>query len=168
LAGMTVHTYCRSIFRIVFFVSALANCSAQDGGISAKTMEVPETVMAKRLEHIVAPKLPAGAIQKCSNAMVILKVTVDEKGKVSDAEFVSGFDELKDSAMVAIKEWTYKPYEHHGHAIAVHTSVSIFYLGDGESFPVYMPDGKGGVKGGNMTPLAPGCGSGPVIKRTPG
>jgi hypothetical protein len=164
---MTVHACLRSMFRLVLFVFALAHCSAQDGGTSAKAVEVPETVMAKRLDHVVPPKLPEGAIQKCSNAMVILKVAVDEKGKVSGAEFVSGFDELKDSAMAAIKEWTYKPYEHHGHAIAVHTSVSIFYLGDGESFPVYMPDGKGGVKGGNMIPLPPGCGSGPVIKRIP-
>ena len=167
MAGMTVHAYFRSMLRLVLFVSAMANCFAQDGGISAKAVEVPETVMAKRLDHVVAPKLPEGAIKKCSNAMVILKVAVDEKGKVSDAEFVSGYDELKDSAMVAIKEWTYKPYEKHGHAIAVRTSVSIFYLGDGESFPVYMPDGKGGVKGGNIIPLPPECGSGPVIKRTP-
>jgi TonB family protein len=155
------------MFRLVLVASALANCSAQVA-TSAKAVEVSETAMAKRLDHVVAPKLPEGAIQKCSNAMVILRVVVDENGSVSDEEFVSGFDELKDSAMTAIKQWSYKPYEKHGHAIAVHTSVSIFYLGDGESFPVYLPDGKGGVKGGNMIPLPPGCGSGPVIKRTPG
>jgi hypothetical protein len=164
---MTVHAYLRSMLRLALFVPALAHSSAQEGGTSAKAVEVSETVMAKRLDHIVAPKLPEGAVGKCSNAMVILKVTIDENGKVRDEEFVSGFGELKDSAMTAIKQWTYKPYEQHGNAIAVHTRVSIFYLGDGESFPVYSPDGKGGVKGGNMIPLPPGCGSGPVIKRSP-
>jgi hypothetical protein len=124
----------------VLFASALDHCSAQDSGASAKAVEVSEIVMAKRLDHVVAPKLPVGAIGKCSNAMVMLKVTIDENGKVSDDEFVSGYDELKDSAMTAIRQWTYKPYEQRGNAIAVQTRASIFYLGDGESFPVYSPD----------------------------
>jgi hypothetical protein len=164
---MTVHAYLRSMLGPVLFVATLAHCSAQDGGTSAKSVEVSEIDMAKRLDHVVAPKLPEGAIGKCSNAMVMLKVSIDENGKVSDEEFVSGYVELKDSTMTAIKQWTYKPYEQHGNAIVVHTRVSIFYLGDGESFPVYSPDGKGSVKGGNMIPLPPGCGSGPVIKRSP-
>ncbi|HEY0796937.1 MAG TPA: energy transducer TonB [Acidisarcina sp.] len=135
--------------------------------VATPALEVPESVMAAGLEHVSAPTLPKGTIGKCSNAIVVLKVSIDKSGKVSDQDFVSGFEELKDSALAAIKDWTYKPYEQHGKAVAVQTTASIFYLGDGESFPVYSPNGKGGVKGGNMLPLPPGCGSGPTIKRTP-
>lgn len=97
----------------------------------------------------------------------MLRVDVDENGKVSKVTFVSGFDELREPSLAAVKQWVYEPYRQHGHAIAVETNVSIFYLGDGESFPMYSPNGKGGVKGGNALPLPPGCGAGPQIKRVP-
>jgi hypothetical protein len=155
----------RSLIWSVLVASTLTYCFAQDGGTRPKAVEVPETEMAKRLSNVVPPKLPEGAIGKCSNALVMLKVTIDEGGKVSSEEFLSGFSELRDSAMTAIEQWTYKPYKQHGHPTAVQTRVSVFYLGDGESFPMYSPNGKGGVKSGNMIPLPPGCGSGPIIKR---
>jgi hypothetical protein len=156
-----------SLDRIALLSLLCLPCFAQDGGTPAKAVEVPEIVMAKRLSHVVAPELPKGAIGKCSNALVMLKITVNENGTVGDEEFVSGFSELKESAMTAIKQWTYKPYDQHEKIIAVHTQVSVFYLGDSESFPMYSPDGKGGVKGGNIIPLPPECGSGPAVKRSP-
>jgi len=131
-----------------------------------KAIDVPEKEMAKRLVHMVAPKLPEGAIGKCSNALVMLHVTIDGQGKVINEEFLSGYDTLKDSALAAVKEWTYKPYEQQGSSTAVRTRVSIFYLGDGQSFPMYSPDGEGGVKGGDSLPLPSGCGIGPTIKRS--
>ncbi|HEX4311765.1 MAG TPA: energy transducer TonB [Acidobacteriaceae bacterium] len=97
--------------------------------------------------------------------MVVLKVQIDETGKVKDATFESGFDELRAPSLTAVKQWTYKPYEQNRHAVSVETRISIFYLGDGESFPMYSPNGKGGVKGGKFLPLPPGCGPGPTIKR---
>ena len=97
----------------------------------------------------------------------MLKVTVDDNGKVTDVEATSGYDELKDPSLKVVKQWTYKPFVHKGRAIAVSSRVSIFYLGDGESFPMYSPNGMGGVKGGNMLPLPPGCGTGPTIVRKP-
>jgi TonB family protein len=128
-------------------------------------LEIPEKIVAGRLLSTVAPKMPEGSLKRCSNALVMLKITIDANGKVKDAAVLSGYDELKDSSVAAVKQWTYKPFEQSGHTIAVSTRVSLFYLGDGESFPMYSPDGKGGVKGGNMLPLPPGCGSGPTIMR---
>lgn len=106
-------------------------------------------------------------MKQCSNALVMLKITVDESGKVTDAEVTSGFDELKNPSLSAVRQWTYSPYQQNGRAIPVSTRVSLFYLGDGESFPMYLPDGKGGVKGGTILLLPPGCGTGPAIVREP-
>ena len=39
----------------------------------------------------------------------MLKVSIDENGKVSSEEFLSGYSDLRDSALTAIKQWTYKP-----------------------------------------------------------
>jgi TonB family protein len=164
---MKLHISIRSLICSVLVVSVLPRCLAQDATTSRKAVQVPETEMAKRLLNVVAPKLPEGALLKCSNALLMLKITIDETGKVSDAEVRSGYAELRESAITAIKQWTYKAFEQHGNAIAVRTQVSIFYLGDGEFFPMYSPDGKGGFKGGNMIPLPPGCGAGPTIKRQP-
>ena len=123
--------------------------------------------MAANLLSSPAEQMRDGFLKRCSNALVILKATVDGNGKVTDVEVTSGYDELKEPSLRAVKQWTYKPFLHKGRAIAVSSRVSLFYLGDGESFPMYSPDSRGGVKGGNMLPLPPGCGSGPTIVRRP-
>jgi len=164
---MKLYAIVRSFVWSGTVLCTLTTCRGQDATTSRKPIEVPETEMAKRLANAVAPELPKGALRECSNALVMLRITIDESGSVISEEFVSGFSEFNESATAAVKQWTYKPYEKHGHAVAVQTRVSIFYLGDGESFPMYSPDGKGGVKGGNTLPLPPGCGPGVVVKRTP-
>ncbi len=141
---------------------------AQTAATHPDATNIPEPEMAKRLLKVVAPKLPEGALKiRCSNAMVMLKVSIDETGRVTEAHATSGYDELKEPSITAVRQWTYKPFEKKGHALPVQTQVSIFYLGDGETFPMYQPDGRGGVKGGMMLPLPPECGPGPTIKRMP-
>jgi hypothetical protein len=149
-------------------IAAYAGSHAQDTTAPSKPTAAPEKVMAARLQNVVPLTVSKPPLaNKCSNAMVMLKLDIDETGKVRDATFDSGFDELREPSLAAVKQWTYKPYEQNGKAIPVETRVAIFYLGDGESFPMYSPDGKGGVKGGNLLPLPPGCGPGPTIRRPP-
>ena len=94
-------------------------------------------------------------------------VFVDADGKVSKVEFESGCSELKKPALAAVRGWTYKPYMVGGAPTAVRTQVSILYLGDGRASPTYVPDGKGGTKGGNTLPLPPGCGPAIQITKAP-
>jgi hypothetical protein len=150
---------------VLLLPSAL--CAAQNEATVAAPPEIPEKVMAAHLLSSPAGKLPEGFLKRCSNALVMLKITVDESGKIMDEEVTSGYSELKDPSLKAVRQWIYKPYEQNGRAIPVSSRVSLFYLGDGESFPMYSPDGKGGVKGGNMLPLPPGCNTGPTILRVP-
>jgi hypothetical protein len=158
------------LFRVALIISIamIPVCLAQDATAPSSPLVVPEKVMAARLSNFVVPVVSKPPLtNRCSNALAMLTVDVDQGGRVSNVTFLSGFEELRDSAMTAVKQWVYRPYKQHGHAIAVETRVSIFYLGDGESFPMYSPDGRGGVKGGNALPLPPGCGAGPQIKRVP-
>jgi hypothetical protein len=152
---------------LVLLLPSYALSAAQSESKVAVPPEIPEKVMAAHLLSSPAAKLPEGFLKRCSNALVMLKITVDESGKIMDEEVTSGYDELKDPSLKAVRQWTYKPYEQNGRAIPVSSRVSLFYLGDGESFPMYSPDGKGGVKGGNMLPLPPGCNTGPTIVREP-
>jgi hypothetical protein len=152
---------------LVLLMPCYAFCAPQGESPGAEPYQIHEKVMAAHLLSSPAAKLPEGFLKRCSNALVMLRVTVDESGKSIDEEVTSGYDELKDPSLVAVRQWTYKPYEQNGRAIPVRSRVSLFYLGDGESFPMYSPDGKGGVKGGNLLPLPPGCGTGPSIVRAP-
>jgi hypothetical protein len=157
----------RVLRALVLLLPPCVLCAAQSESNVAALPEIPEKVMAAHLLSSPAAKLPEGFLKRCSNALVMLKITVDESGKIMDEEVTSGYDELKDPSLKALKQWTYKPYEQNGRAIPVRSRVSLFYLGDGESFPMYSPDGKGGVQGGNMLPLPPGCNTGPTIVRVP-
>jgi hypothetical protein len=131
-----------------------------------KPLTIPEKTMAARLQTYETPPLSEPtSTNLCSSALAIVRVVVDTDGKVSSADYVSGFPELKDPALAAVRRWSYKPYVVEGKPVVVETQASVFYLGDGESMPMYVPDGKGGTKGGNLIPLPPSCGPGPQIKR---
>jgi TonB family protein len=164
---MLSRTSVRLLVGLGLLLPSYALCAPQNDGTIAAPLEIQERVLAAHLLSNPAAKEPDGFLKRCSNAMVMLKITVDESGKVIDAEVTSGYDELKGPSLSAVRQWTYSPYQQNGHAVPVSSRVSLFYLGDGESFPMYSPDGKGGVKGGNMLPLPPGCGVGPTIVREP-
>ena len=139
-----------------------ASPMAQD----TKPFVVPEKTMAARLQTYETPTLSKPtSTNRCSNAMAVVHVVIDTDGKVRSADYVSGYSELKDPALAAVARWSYEPYSVDGKPVVVETRASVFFLGDGESMPMFVPDGKGGVKGGNMIPLAPGCVPGPQIKR---
>jgi hypothetical protein len=75
----------RSIRVWPLLLLATSPCFTQESRHDAKAVVVPEKVMAALLSHFKAPKPPEGVPvlgKRCSNALVILKVTIDErKGK---------------------------------------------------------------------------------------
>jgi Gram-negative bacterial TonB protein C-terminal len=131
-----------------------------------KPIVVPEKTMAARLQTYETPSLSKPtSTNRCSHALAVVHVVVDADGKLSSADYVSGYSELKDPTLAAVRGCSYKPCSVDGKPVVVETQASVFYLGDGESMPMYMPDGKGATKGGNIIPLPSGCGPGPQIKR---
>ena len=168
-------TFCREVYcpamtsmsipflTLFLFLGAQVRLAvAQD----TRVVTVPEKVMAARLQNYETPLLSKPPLaNRCSNALAVVHVVVDVNGNVSSADYVSGFPELESPALAAVRRWSYKPYSVDGRPVIVDTKASVFYLGDGESIPMYVPDQKGGTKGGNMIPLPPGCGKGPQIKR---
>jgi hypothetical protein len=155
-------------FVVGAFGLLLFNAVAFSVGQGAKAISVPEKTMAARLLTYATPSLPKpSSTNHCSNALAVVHVVVDVDGKVKSVDFLSGFAELREPALTAVKQWSYKPYMVDGQPVAVETKASIFYLGDGEALPMFVPDGKGGTKGGNALPLPPDCGRGPQIKLQP-
>ena len=123
--------------------------------------------MAAHLLSSPAAKLPEGFLKRCSNALVMLKITVDESGKIMDEEVTSGYDELKDPSLKAVRQWTYKPYEQNGRAITVSSRVHFSTSEMANHFQCIRRMERAEFKGGNMLPLPPGCNTGPTIVRAP-
>lgn len=154
-----------SLFLHIACACALVRVAAMGQEIpeSHQFLKVPSQEMAARLLTSAAPESPKMA--KCSNRMVTLDVVIDENGDVSNLRVLSGFEGFKQSALAAVKHWTYKPYLEDGVPTSVETTVQVFYPGTGKPGPLFVPDGKGGVKGGDFLPLPPECG--PPIKVQP-
>ncbi|WP_162601895.1 energy transducer TonB [Occallatibacter savannae] len=145
----------------LFFCQQAIFTVAQD----TRPLDIPEKAMAALLLSHETPPLSASPLKRCSNALVVVRVLVDAEGKVNKADFESGYSELKDSALAAVRRWTYRPYMVSGKPTPVRTQASILYLGDGQALPMHAPDGKGGTKGGNTLPLPAGCGPAIQIKK---
>jgi TonB family protein len=139
--------------------------SAQEVPESPQVLKVSAKVMAARLLTTVTPEAPV--TPKCSNRMVTLDVVVGEEGRVSSLKVLGGFEEYRQSALAAVKQWVYKPYLENGVPTSVETTVQVFYPGTGNPGPLLVPDGKGGVKGGDFLPMPPECGPPIRIKPTP-
>ncbi len=94
--------------------------------------------MAARLQTYETPTLSKPPLAgRCSNALAVVHVVVGADGKVSNTGYVSGFEELKDPTLAAVRRWSYKPYTVGDNPVVVETQASVFYLGDGESMPMY-------------------------------
>jgi TonB family protein len=159
----------RSFLSFFFLLAtfAVSVCRGQETSESRQILKVSAHVMAARLLTTVTPEPPKKPMAKCSNAMVTLDVVIGEDGKVSILKVLGGFEEFRESAMTAVKQWTYKPYLVNEVPTSVETEVLVFYPSVGAAGSLFVPDGNGGVKGGKFLPMPPECGPPISIKPTP-
>lgn len=137
--------------------------AGQETSESQQILKVSPQVMAARLLTSVTPE--ELEMPKCSNRMVTLDVVIGEDGRVRSLKVLGGFEGFKQSAVAAVKQWTYKPYLENGVPTFVETTVLVFYPSTGKPGSLFVPDGKGGAKGGDFLPMPPECG--PAIKVKP-
>jgi periplasmic protein TonB len=79
----------------------------------------------KRLAYSVAPKVPAESSSGGGEGTVVLKAVVDENGKVAGLRLVEGNAALANAAILAVKQWRYRPYVRDGKAQAFQTVVIV-------------------------------------------
>jgi protein TonB len=79
----------------------------------------------KRLIHSVPPKYPAEARSRGAQGTIVLKIVVDENGKVASVGLVEGNAALANSAIEAVKQWRYRPYERDGKGLSFQTVVIV-------------------------------------------
>jgi TonB family protein len=63
----------------------------------------------ENLLHGALPEYPRRAIEQHVEGDVLLDLTIDERGEVSDARVLSGPDELRRAALESVLQWHYSP-----------------------------------------------------------
>jgi TonB family protein len=152
-------------FLFLWCLLATVTGASQETSVQQQVLKVSAQAMAARLLTTVVPE--SVKMPKCSNRMVTLDVVIDEDGKVKSIKVLGGFEEFRESAIKAVKQWIYKPYLESGIPVSVETTVMVFYPSVGAPGSFFVSDGKGGVTGGKFLPMPPECGPPIQIKPTP-
>ncbi len=99
-----------------------------EGNDSRKdAVRVGSRVMESKLIRKVDPVYPEPAKRARVSGNVIVQVTVNEAGDVSDAQVVNGHPLLNDAAIAAVRQWKYNPTLLDGNPISVVTTVTVIF-----------------------------------------
>ncbi|MGA8501819.1 MAG: energy transducer TonB [Candidatus Sulfotelmatobacter sp.] len=88
-------------------------------------VRVSEGVSSGLLVHKVKPVYSPEAKQAHVKGTVLLRVLIDEEGRVADLRLISGPKELAPAAVNAVQQWRYRPYLLMGNPVQVDTEVSV-------------------------------------------
>lgn len=101
--------------------------SGDDSPKSKSPHTVPAGEMAGNLIAKVSPIYPADAKKAKIQGKVVLNAIIGKDGTVQNLTVVSGPNELQQSALDAVRRWTYKPFLLDGEPVEVKTTVNVSY-----------------------------------------
>jgi protein TonB len=94
-------------------------------GGEGRPARVSGGVMAGHLLNKVQPAYPQDAKDAKGSGAVVMVAKIDKTGKVVDLKAVSGPEILRERALAAVRQWTYKPYLLNGEPVFVQTTVTV-------------------------------------------
>ncbi len=114
-----------TLLALRFDVAAAAVADAGD------QKPAPQSISPKEMQdHLltkIPPKYPPAAKKAHIQGKVVLDAIISEKGAVENLKVVSGPSELQQSAMDAVRQWTYRPVVVNGAPVEVETTVNVTY-----------------------------------------
>lgn len=114
-----------TLLALRFDVAAAAVAGAGD------QKPAPQSISPKEMQdHLltkIPPKYPPAAKKARIQGKVVLDAIISEKGEVENLKVVSGPSELQQSAMDAVRQWTYRPVVVNGAPVEVETTVNVTY-----------------------------------------
>jgi TonB family protein len=115
---------------MLLLICAAPLCAAQGNAQSnVQAMAITDDITPPRLSEVASPDYTAEAKRKRIEGVVTLLIVVDKKGDVIDAKVVKGLGYgLDENAIIAVKEWKYKPAEKDGEPVAVKMEVTVDYF----------------------------------------
>ena len=118
---------CATTLALSVHVDALAAGDEQNSSKPNGPIAVKADVMAGQLLHKTQPVYPPDAKKARIQGKVQLDAVIGKTGEVEQLKVVSGPKELQQSALDAVRQWTYKPFLLNGEAVEVKTTINIFY-----------------------------------------
>ncbi len=93
-----------------------------------KPIFVGGSIQEAKLIYKEPAQYPPLALKARIQGVVLLRVTVDEEGKVSDIKVISGHPLLIPAAVTAVSHWKYKPTIFNGHPWPVIATVAVNFM----------------------------------------
>ena len=94
---------------------------------SPKSLNVDAKNAAANILSKVAPVYPPDAKKARVTGSVVLEAMIGKDGNVENLKVVSGPSMLQQSAMDAVRQWTYKPYLLNGDPVEIKTKITVVY-----------------------------------------
>jgi TonB family protein len=92
-----------------------------------KQLTVSADKMSGNILTKAVPTYPPDAKKAKIQGKVVLSVVISKNGNVENIRVLSGPPELQQSAIDAVRQWTYKPYLLNGDPVEVKTTVNVIY-----------------------------------------
>jgi TonB family protein len=108
-------------------VDAVATDEAGTAVKGAGPVAVSAKVMEGQLLTKVSPTYPVDAKKARILGKVVLNAVVGKDGNIENLVPASGPKELQQSALDAVRQWTYKPFLLNGEPIEVKTTITVTY-----------------------------------------
>jgi len=118
---------CGSALALGMHVDAISAGDDSNAAKPPKQLSVPSDVMARNLLNKVMPVYPPEAKKAKIQGKVVLSAVIGKDGNVENLRVLSGPDELQQSSLDAVRQWTYKPYLLNGDPVEVKTTVNVIY-----------------------------------------
>lgn len=96
--------------------------------IPKEPLRVVSTLQASRLVHRVEPEYPELARRTGVQGMVLLQVTVNERGLVSRVDVLRGHRLLNQAAVDAVRQWRYSPTLLNDEPVPVVATVTVNFV----------------------------------------
>ena len=118
---------CGSALALGMHVNGASTSDNSNASKRPSQLSVSSDVMAGNLLNKVIPVYPAEAKKAKIQGTVVLNVKIGKDGAVENLKVASGPKVLQRSALDAVRQWRWKPYEVDGKAALVETKVQITY-----------------------------------------
>jgi len=86
---------------------------------------IPGESRGPKIISFVPPVYPSVARMQGLDGVVMVDATIDESGKVSEANAVSGPMALRQAAVDAVRKWKYQPAETNGRPVSTHQTIDV-------------------------------------------
>jgi TonB family protein len=118
---------CGTALALGMHVNAAPASADSSATKTPRQLSVPAAVMSRNLTNKAVPIYPPAAKKAKIQGTVVLGAVIGKDGNIKSLRVLSGPSELQQSALDAVRQWTYKPYLLNGDPIEVETTVNIVY-----------------------------------------